>query len=1071
MSEIREIIGNTITTPTPQLTEDDVKRIIAETGGTGEGGIIVDEALDYTSTRPIQNQAVANKFYEVERDVDENAMHITQLQQDVESLQNNSSTGGGSIIDDSIAAIPNTIARRDMEGKLFAINSEIADINDIDVYISENELINRETLKAYAYSKTEIDGKLDGISTGSGGTGGTIYGDVNTVSYTIAKRDEKARLFANNSEITDPNDIDSFAETELINKKVLQAYATPKISMDPVYDCVYGYDDNGDPMAYYVTSTLDGPYETWIPTVKAVGLETARLEEKIDEVEKTLADLPTGDGGDLAGRVDENTENIQKLLDNDLKANWDLINDKPTTLAGYGITDAYTKTEVDNKIANIIVGDITSVMVDQTYSSESENAQSGKAVAEAITNVIIEAEGVVKTYVDNNIEDITNSIGSITSIDDITSTLSFKQGYYHKDSGSHINAGGKQCTDLFPVVSGEKYIITGNYGYEFGLIAEFDTDNSFIQSVCKDDSGTAGVVKVVDYEYIVPVDVAYIALSYRSSYSSDILIIKKETITLNNVNEQIGEVTRQLEQISDELLDARTSYDGITYSTTGKAVREQIKQVKALCNKSTSTNTVNPLVVDMLADFNWSCNTEVTAFNASGAYIDEVSKTPNNAFFCVSGVVGDDYVTVISGGNASISGISAISSNKPFGAVLKYDDGTYAVCNAWYRDDTTISIYPKLKADITSGELGNLKTGIHLSRRGYEAYAQKIYNTNPKWCEKGSLIVGYRPTQGATTETSPFALYGATGTTVHKLVTDTGLSARKFLYKLLPTAYHFYGAGVEIETESGIEWSVSLDNKNGYMELFIGGSNWDTYDYETDNPVYIDLYLDGELYQQVIKTTRVLERVCIDFANAQTAQLKIYMKKWFSSAEGFSISAISFWENKMHFADTNYLVPKFSTIGQMFDSWGEFHDCQSAKSLAALHNSRCGVTVPYENHSKGSQTTVWGKAWFYENVLKYHPSHMLIDFFINDFNSQGGGLAEATIFGPDNTEYINVVSVDEYMQNIQDIIDMAIVNKIQPIFIGTALHNGYTFEGVDTEPRYMQVWYMRLIDEIRGQLQ
>ena len=475
---------------------------------------------------------------------------------------------------------------------------------------------------------------------------------------------------------------------------------------------------------------------------------------------------------------------------------------------------------------------------------------------------------------------------------------------------------------------------------------------------------------------------------------------------------------------------------------------------------------VKPLVVEMMADFHWACNTEVAAFNASGAYIDPVSGTPNNAFFKVKGTKGDGYVTVLSGGNAEISTIASVTSTAPFAAVLKYGDGTYEVCNAWYRDASTISVYPKLKKSISSGELGNLKTGIHLSRRGYEAYAQKLYRTNPKWCEKGSLIAGYRPTQGATEETVPFTLYGATGGTVHKLTTlGAAFNAKAFTYALLPTFYRFAGANYATETETGIEWSVDVGNKNGYLELFIGGVDYLNYEYEADNPVYIDLYLDGKLHKQVVKSTQIIERVCIDFAGANTALLKIYMKKWNNPDYGFAISAISFWENKMRFADTTALVPKFSTVAQMFDSWGEFHDYQTAKTLEALHNKRCGITVPYENHSKGSQTTVWGKAWFYENVLKYHPSHMLIDFFINDFNSEDG-LSETTIQGPDGKEYVNKVSLTEYAQNVQDLVDMAIVNGIQPIFVGSPLKVGITY-AVDTEPRYTSVWHMNTVDNLR----
>ena len=44
---------------------------------------------------------------------------------------------------------------------------------------------------------------------------------------------------------------------------------------------------------------------------------------------------------------------------------WSNITDTPTTIEGYGITDAYTMTQVDNKIENIEVSGGGSVDIDE----------------------------------------------------------------------------------------------------------------------------------------------------------------------------------------------------------------------------------------------------------------------------------------------------------------------------------------------------------------------------------------------------------------------------------------------------------------------------------------------------------------------------------------------------------------------------------------------------------------------------------------------------------------------------------------------------------------------------------
>ena len=157
---------------------------------------------------------------------------------------------------------------------------------------------------------------------------------------------------------------------------------------------------------------------------------------------------------------------------------------------------------------------------------------------------------------------------------------------------------------------------------------------------------------------------------------------------------------------------------------------------------------------------------------------------------------------------------------------------------------------------------------------------------------------------------------------------------------------------------------------------------------------------------------------------------------------GFSISRMTWWVNEIDHGDS--LIPKFKTVAQMFDSWGVFHQQASAKELHRLQNVQSGVTTRYENHSLGSQTSAWGKAWFYENVEKYRPQVMLVDFLINDTNSTSTTGWPETVAGPDGTPYDNIISNDEYVTNMNDLFDMAIANGIQPIMFGYALQGqGY----------------------------
>lgn len=46
-----------------------------------------------------------------------------------------------------------------------------------------------------------------------------------------------------------------------------------------------------------------------------------------------------------------------------ITTSWDKIWNKPTTLSGYGITDAYTQSDADGRFSDILVTQLTVVMI------------------------------------------------------------------------------------------------------------------------------------------------------------------------------------------------------------------------------------------------------------------------------------------------------------------------------------------------------------------------------------------------------------------------------------------------------------------------------------------------------------------------------------------------------------------------------------------------------------------------------------------------------------------------------------------------------------------------------------
>ena len=97
--------------------------------------------------------------------------------------------------------------------------------------------------------------------------------------------------------------------------------------------------------------------DTDYPSTSAV---TAALADKanVDDVPTTVAELTdasnyvTTDG--LSGAISTATENM--VTDTELTSALDKKADKATTLAGYGITDAYTTEQIDEKLEKVAVG-------------------------------------------------------------------------------------------------------------------------------------------------------------------------------------------------------------------------------------------------------------------------------------------------------------------------------------------------------------------------------------------------------------------------------------------------------------------------------------------------------------------------------------------------------------------------------------------------------------------------------------------------------------------------------------------------------------------------------------------
>ena len=433
----------------------------------------------------------------------------------------------------------------------------------------------------------------------------------------------------------------------------------------------------------------------------------------------------------------------------------------------------------------------------------------------------------------------------------------------------------------------------------------------------------------------------------------------------------------------------------------------------ALSVREAFVANVQPLFVDVLAG-NW-LGSQNAAYSTSAENAEK--------YFTFSGANGADAVSV-TGGTASIS---ALTQNQWWRGIVQYDDETCIPTMVAYQGTAnTLSIFPALTSAVTSGKIMPSIYSIHATSLGYKWYAQHVYNANAKHCFKSKPIARWL---ARNSDAIPFTKinsfwWGENSGNVQRSLQVCNATLKHLHMNIDKSA--------SAATPKGFSWTISVGGKTGYAEILMSGNYAaDFFEFPQGEGFVIELYQDGVLTETYHKTTVHYERICLDFSACDTIELRVYATGN-SVTHTIELTEVSVWEAGAF--DRTELLPFGSVPAQMFDSWGAQFDAATATEFQRLHSAKLGVTAPWENHSQGGATSAWGRAWFYENVAKYHPTHVLIDFIINDSNSRGSSGFAQTVAGPDGTEYDNIMNtVDEYIANMIAIIKMAMSYGIQPI--------------------------------------
>jgi len=208
----------------------------------------------------------------------------------------------------------------------------------------------------------------------------------------------------------------------------------------------------------------------------ASGLTATDVQGAIDEVEGRVDTIETnmvqtGDSVTLTGDVTGSSTfqaDGSVSVNTTASADWANVYNKPSTVAGFGITDAYTKTEIDTAInnaqlalgTNYSVADLTarSALTDLTVGDNVFVADDGdtKWAIYKVT-AITDGSGSTSTFEKIMDEDVylnaQSATAILTSIKTVASTLN-DYGITDATPSSHIGTGGASHATATPTVHG-----------------------------------------------------------------------------------------------------------------------------------------------------------------------------------------------------------------------------------------------------------------------------------------------------------------------------------------------------------------------------------------------------------------------------------------------------------------------------------------------------------------------------------------------------------------------------------------------------------------------------------------
>lgn len=619
-------------------------------------------------------------------------------------------------------------------------------------------------------------------------------------------------------------------------------------------------------------------------------------------------------------------------------------------------------------------------------------------------------------------------------------------GFINPSDGSLTSHSDYRCTDFIPVVPSTKYTLKTKMAESRPTIAYYDKNKVFI--------GADGVAQTTlsEVDYTIPSNAYHIRAVGNPKYGPTV-----NDFYIKSKNYSIFQIDKILQ---------------------GGGVAMPAKQVLI------GSSNVEILLNALISDQNSILNTldlnddKLQPFFINIPEFVKSSITPTNY----------DTVTVTARNNDRALTVSDATAFAVGSACTIYDSTadtytSHVVTGISSNQVTFASNVPTNPISIQT--MHDATNGQHLNPYGYRGFADYIIEQIQRYSyrKKENLLFDFHPYKHKTILWNNPNLYDYnTGTTKLIDVATSNVTFGGFVAGTTNLARtcgaarqgsntyantQYFGIAYELKQATqgaSISMTAQAGRKSGFIHIPISCearpyvSSVDSSNQFTNGRVRLRVLNGTNEIHNEIYDIGMVHHAYVDFENAQTLTIEmsladavptvallhgvyVYRKASTTSRDKFfkDGDVIAFHGDSW----TQY--PIASTVGESGQVRPDGSTSTGAQYLSRRMKDKLasqGINVTTLNMGFGGQTSEWGKYWI-QNTIKLNPTHVVICFSINDYNSQS--VTTGYDINPEN-QWANlpvadggvngrVLTVEKWLNNIKWMCDKFIEAGVKPIVI------------------------------------